>query len=132
MNVKRVDTTFPVAAVLAMLALLVFSTFAAGNPGKMTSYTTSDSIYIQKSYSSSKYRVKLYPDAEHQVLFFSASGREGKAYQLFVFDVDGKLVKSVNIRNKETTMLNKMDKGIYVFEIFSNDERIGNGQLFVR
>ena len=130
MNVKKTCTTS--AAVMGMLTLLVFSTVATANTGRMTSNISNDSIYIQKSFSSSKYRVKLYPDANHQVLFFSARGREGKAYQLFVFDVNGILVKSVNIRNKETTMLNKMEKGMYVFEVFSNDERIGNGQLFVR
>jgi hypothetical protein len=130
MNVKKTCTIS--AAVMGMLTLLVFSTVATANTGRMTSNISNDSIYIQKSFSSSKYRVKLYPDANHQVLFFSARGREGKAYQLFVFDVNGILVKSVNIRNKETTMLNKMEKGMYVFEVFSNDERIGNGQLFVR
>ena len=132
MNVKSVDTTQPVAAVLAIIVLLSFTPARAGVPVLMAAKATSDSIYIQKSYSSSKYRVKLYPDANHQVLFFSASGREGKAYQLFVFDVSGKLVKRANIRNRETTMLDNMEKGIYVFEVFSNDERIGNGQLFVR
>ena len=130
MNVKSVETTQPVAAVLAIIMLLSFTPVKAGVP--VVEKATSDSIYIQKSYSSSKYRVKLYPDADHQVLFFSASGREGKAYQLFVFDVSGKLVKRANIRNRETTMLDKMEKGIYVFEVFSNDERIGNGQLFVK
>jgi hypothetical protein len=132
MNVKSVDTTRRVAAVLAMIALLFITPANASIPVLLDGEATNDSIYIQKAYSSSKYRVKLYPDADHQVLFFSASGREGKAYQLFLFDVTGKLVRTANIRNKETTLLDNMEKGIYLFEVFSNDERIGNGRLFVR
>ncbi len=131
MNVKSVNTTRQVAALLAILMQFTF-TAEASVPVPIESNTVRDSIYIQKAFSSSKYRVKLYPDADHRVLFFSASGREGKAYQLFVFDVSGNLVRRANIRNKETTMLGNMEKGIYLFEVFSNDERIGNGQLFVR
>jgi hypothetical protein len=66
------------------------------------------------------------------VLFFSASGQSGKVYQLFLFDIDGKLVKQVNIRNRQTTVLNKIEKGNYVFEVFSDDERIENGQVIVK
>ena len=132
MNVKIVDTTRQVATVLAMTMLFSFTTRTAQVPVLRENKATRDSIYIQKSFSSSKYRVRLYPDANHEVLFFTASGREGKAYQLFVFDVSGNLVRRANIRNKETTVLANMEKGNYLFEVFSNDERIGNGQLFVR
>jgi hypothetical protein len=132
MNVKCAGTTLLVAAFLSMTVLFAVSPVSAGGTKMVTGNITRDSIYIHKAYSSSKYRVKLYPDADHQVLFFSASGREGKAYQLFVFDLNGKLIKNVNTRNKETTMLENIDKGVYVFEVFSNDERIGNGQLFIR
>ena len=131
MNVKSVDTARQVAAVLA-ITLFSITTRSATLPVRMESKAIRDSIYIQKAFSHSKYRVKLYTDANHRVLFFSASGREGKAYQLFVFDISGNLVRRANIRNKETTMLGNMEKGIYLFEVFSNDERIGNGRLFVR
>jgi hypothetical protein len=131
MNINTINTTRQVAFILAIM-LLSFTTRSAVQAVGMESKSIRDSIYIQKAFSHAKYRVKLFPDANHQVLFFSASGREGKAYQLFVFDISGNLVRRANIRNKETTMLGNMEKGIYLFEVFSNDERIGNGQLFVR
>src|SRR5687768_17489989 len=105
MNVKNVDTTRQVATVLVMFMLFSFATGTANVPVHIENNAARDSIYIHKAFSSSKYRVKLYPDANHEVLFFSASGRQGKAYQLFVFDVSGNLVRRANIRNKETTML---------------------------
>jgi hypothetical protein len=52
-----------------------------------------DTILVQKQLTSKKNKIKLYPNANHQVLFFSASGQSGKVYQLFLFDIDGKLVK---------------------------------------
>lgn len=92
----------------------------------------SDTILIQKQQVSRKHGIKLYPDAANQVLFFGAKGIYGRAYQLFIFDVEGKLVKQVNIKNKQTTVLEHIEKGDYLFEVFSDDERIENGQVIVR
>ena len=91
-----------------------------------------DSIFVEKQFTSKKYKVRLYPNANQQVLFFSASGESGRVYQLFLFDMDGTLVKQANIRNKQTTVINNLEKGVYLFEVFSDDERIENGKVTVR
>jgi hypothetical protein len=91
-----------------------------------------DTILIQKQQVSRKHGIRLYPDAGHHVLFFGAKGIYGRAYQLYIFDVEGKLVKQVNIKNKQTTVLENIEKGDYLFEVFSDDERIENGQVIVR
>ena len=122
------------------LALCVqLTTYAAGdNPsgGHRTlsgsGYDTVHSIQVNKSQSSKKYKIRLYPDARQQVLFFSANGEDGKVYQLFLFDMDGRLVSQTNIRNKETTVLTNISEGNFLFEVFTDDERIENGQLTVR
>jgi hypothetical protein len=93
---------------------------------------TSDTILIQKQQVSRRHGIRLYPDADHHVLFFGAKGIYGRAYQLYMFDVEGKLVKQVNIKNKQTTVLENIDKGDYLFEVFSDDELIENGQVIVR
>ena len=92
----------------------------------------SDTILIQKQQISRKHGIRLYPDAGHHVLFFGAKGIYGRAYQLYIFDVEGKLVKQVNIKNKQTTVLENIERGDYLFEVFSDDERIENGQVIVR
>ena len=91
-----------------------------------------DTIVINKAQTSKKYKIKIYPSATNEVVFFTASGETGKVYQLFLFDLDGTLVKQTQIRNKETTMLTNFIKGCYTFEVFSDDERIENGTLVVR
>ncbi len=99
--------------------------------GKVTVQPT-DTILVQKQLSSKKHKIKLYPNANHQVLFFSANGEEGKVFQLFLFDIDGKLIKQVNILNSQVTVLNRIDKGNYTFDVFSDDERIESGHLIVK
>jgi hypothetical protein len=93
---------------------------------------TTHSIQISKSLSSKKHKIRLYPDARQQVLFFSANGENGKVYQLFLFDMDGRLVTQTQIRNRETTVLTNISEGNFLFEVFTDDERIENGQLLVK
>jgi hypothetical protein len=122
------------------LALCVqCTTYAAGiNPsGKHNTFSRSGSdtihsIQVSKSQSSKKHKIRLYPDARQQVLFFSANGEDGKVYQLFLFDMDGRLVSQTRIRNRETTVLTDISEGNFLFEVFTDDERIENGQLTVR
>ena len=101
-------------------------------PSPDTGAETIHSIQVSKAQTSKKHKIRLYPDARQQVLFFSASGEDGKVYQLYLFDMDGRLVHQAQIRNKETTVLTTISEGKYLFEVFTDDERIENGQLTVR
>jgi hypothetical protein len=95
-------------------------------------YLYKDSIVISKLLTSKKYKIKIYPGASQEVLFFTASGEEGKVYQFFMFDIDGNLVKQTQIRNKQTTIITNFNKGCYTFEVFSDDEHIENGTLTIK
>jgi len=116
--------------IISFLAIIHSSSLAS--PGVRFTTLYGDSIVIQKQFSNKKHNIRLYPNANQEVLFFSARGEAGRVYQLFLFDIDGKLVKQANIKNNQTTVLNKIEKGNYLFEIFSDDERIENGQVIVR
>ncbi|MEO8583942.1 MAG: T9SS type A sorting domain-containing protein [Flavitalea sp.] len=91
-----------------------------------------DSILIFKQFADKSHRISLYPDANQKVIFFSVKGDEGKSYQLFVFDMDGNMVRQTEIRNKQTTLLKDIEKGVYLFQVFSNDEKIGTGRISVK
>ncbi len=91
-----------------------------------------DSIFVLTQAVSKGCKISLYPDASHTVLFFSVKGDEGKVYQLFIFDMDGRLIKQTEIRNKQTTVIRGIDNGAYLFDVFSDDIKIGSGQLTVR
>jgi hypothetical protein len=119
--------------VLTLAVCIFAATFSAsGSPATHARPQPVDTILVQKQIISKKHKIKLYPSNNQQVLLFSATGEEGKVYQLFLFDIDGKLAKQVNIRNKQTTVLNSIEKGNYLFEVFSDDERIENGQVIIR
>jgi hypothetical protein len=138
---KKTQSLKLFTGLLAMNLMLAApsSSFASGH-NKHVAYppaTFGDSgsmhhIQVNRSQFSKKYKIGLYPDASQEVLFFSAGGAENKVYQLYLFDMDGKLTNQATIRNRETTVLTHISGGNYLFEVFSNDERIGNGQLVVK
>jgi hypothetical protein len=93
---------------------------------------TVHSIQVNKSLVSKKNKIRLFPDAKQQVLFFSVNGEDKRVYQLYLFDMDGRLVNQASIRNRETTVLTTLCEGNYLFEVFTDDERIENGHLVVK
>lgn len=129
---KRKLPAVRIIATLTLCVILATWFSAASGAPAYARILTGDTIVVNKQVTSKKYKIKLYPNANHEVLFFNASGEEGKIYQLFLFDVEGKLVKQANIKNKQTTVLNNIAKGSYLFEVFSDDERIENGQVIIR
>lgn len=73
----------------------------------------------------------MYTDASQTAVFFNVKGHQGNVYHLYVFDMDGRLIKHTEARSEQTTYIKKMEKGIYLFEVFNNDDKIGNGQIAV-
>lgn len=127
---KRIATRLPI---LGLVILLLGALSSSAKNNSISPFSSDrDTIRVQKQLKSKKHKIKLYPNASHQVLFFSANGQQGRVYQFYLFDMEGKLVKQANIRNNQTTVLNKIEKGNYLFEVFSDDERIENGLVIVR
>lgn len=121
--------TKSITSVITVIALV---TTMCALPVKVSATSVADTIQIQKNSVSRLHRISLYPDANQKVVFFSVRGSEGKVYQLYMFDIEGRLVKQSETRNKQTSVIKGIDKGIYLFEVFSDDMRIGNGRIAVK
>ena len=126
-------TTLPKILLACLLVAAAVTPSNAGTPAKKPQPAMSaDSIFIRKQVISRAHKISLYTDANQKVVFFSVKGEEGRSYQLYVFDMEGKLVTRTEIRNKQTTVIKEMEKGTYSFDVFSDDMKIGNGQMTVR
>ena len=115
---------------LALFLLMLLHAPVSSNASQQGQHK--DSIVVNKLLISKKYKIKIYTGASQEALFFNASGEEGKVYQFFLFDMEGKLVKQTQIRNKQTTMITNFTKGSFTFEVFSDDEHIENGTLTIK
>jgi hypothetical protein len=125
------NNTFFATPVTALLTIVFVLSATSAEAKVERPGPKSDSIVVKKMQVSKKCTIRIYPNATHEVLFFSVTGGESKVYDLFIFDMDGKLVKRTQVRNRETTILKSFGKGSYFFEVFSNDERIENGNMII-
>ena len=46
-----------------------------------------------------------------------------------MFNIDGDLVKEYNINGSQKILIAQMPKGIYLYEFFSNDNRLKSGKI---
>ena len=128
----RKRTVRNAAILLSSITVLAATNVSMGCPLPVSTYQINNTILVQKQTTSKKHKIKIYPGADQDVLFFSARGASGKVYQLFLFDVAGNLIQQANVKNKQTTVLDNIEKGNYLFEVFSDDERIENGQVIIK
>lgn len=126
------NTTRTVRLLFVTFITLAVANTSFGCPLPALGYQIDNTILVQKQTTSKKHKIRIYPGADQDVLFFSARGTSGKVYQLFLFDVAGNLIKQANVKNKQTTVLDNIEKGNYLFEVFSDDERIENGQVIIK
>ena len=98
--------------------------------------SSEQSVIVPIQYSTDekdKKEAVVFPNpSANGIVYFSTTSSRSAQYQLYVFDLDGKLVRQKLIQSNQTTILQQLSKGTYLFEIFKNDERIDSGQLIVR
>ncbi|HEX4850608.1 MAG TPA: hypothetical protein VFV08_07375 [Puia sp.] len=98
----------------------------------VANHTARYSVVVNKNLNNKKHKVKLYTDAGQDNILFSVNGMEGKNYQLYIFDMESKLVSQVNIHNHEISVLNNISTGNYWFQVLMDDEQVESGQLTVK
>lgn len=130
------NTILILQSFLPALAMVLCSFGQPGNTGGLpiasgAEQPSGDSIIIFKNNLSRAHKVALYTDALQTAVFFNVRGHQGNVYHLYVFDMDGRLIKHTEARSEQTTYIKKMEKGVYLFEVFNNDDKIGNGQIAV-
>lgn len=129
--IPRTSVMKIVVMLSSVLLLMRGATSYAANYSGDLSGPAGDSIVIHKKFKSRSHRITLYPDATQTVVFFSVRGEQGKVYHLYLFNSEGRLVKQTEIRNRQTTFIKDIEKGVYLFDVFCDDDRIGNGQIAV-
>ena len=95
-------------------------------------------IFLLASFTI-KTRENLNPDATVSIIQendgFTVSVKTTKNntnIHFYMFTVDGRLVKELNIYGSKRISITPLEKGIYIYDFFSNDERLKNGKIELR
>jgi hypothetical protein len=101
---------------LVMIACIILSTgFRYGGNGK----TTNPEVTITILQENDGFTIAVKTNKNINVHFY-------------LFTVDGRLVKELNIYGSKRISVTPLEKGIYIYDFFSNDERLKNGKIELR
>jgi hypothetical protein len=119
-----------------LVVIFTLSSFSSTEKLPATSKSSktdrSYTIVINKLFENKNYNIEMRTNSSLHQLLITAGPQQNKSYHFYLFDIDGKLKAQANIRSNEKASFVNIAKGNYFFEIFSNDERIENGQLTVK
>ena len=73
--------------------------------------------------------VKVYPDATRKVMFVEAKETRGSKIDFFVFDLEGTLMKHFKMKTGDREKISGLEKGKYVYSVFSGDEEADHGEF---
>jgi hypothetical protein len=52
--------------------------------------------------------------------------------RFYMFTVEGRLIKELSIYGSKKISITQLEKGIYIYDFFSNDKRLKNGKIELR
>ena len=77
--------------------------------------------------------VKIYPDIIKRVMHVVAKDdNDGKGIDFFVFDLEGTLIHHSKMHTGDHQKLTGLERGVYVFRVFSGDEETASGNIDIR
>ena len=74
----------------------------------------------------------MYPDILKRVMHVVAKNNEGAEIDFFVFDLEGTIVKHYKMKSGDHQRLGDLERGKYVFSVFSGDEETASGKFDIR
>jgi len=75
--------------------------------------------------------IKLYPNPTWDGRV-NISVNNTEPLHFYVFDVSGTLMHQITLKGKNKYKITNLKKGIYMYDVFSNDESIEHGKIIVK
>src|SRR5687767_10972796 len=76
--------------------------------------------------------VKIYPDVIKREMHVVAKETKAKQIDFFVFDVEGTLLHHYKMKAKDHYKITGLERGTYVYRVFSGDEETAAGDFQIR
>ena len=69
---------------------------------------------------------------ENNDLMVSVKTSKNTNIKFYMFSVEGRLIKQLNIYGSDKISITQLEKGVYIYDFFSNDKRLKNGKIGLR
>jgi hypothetical protein len=87
---------------------------------------------VKANSSRNNNAVKIYPDPLKRVMHVVAKDNDGKEIDFFVFDLQGTLMQHYKMSEGDREKLTGLNRGKYVYHVFSGDEETATGEFEIR
>lgn len=68
-------------------------------------------------------------EQESNDIAVSVTTAENNKVEFYMFNVEGKLIKELTINGTKKINIPQLEKGIYIYDFFSKDERVKSGRI---
>jgi hypothetical protein len=110
---------------------LLFLLFAAGSFISCSVVEAlPDSDYKNRNSKHKEKSVKIYPDWLKRIIHIKSI--EKNTLDLFVFEIDGTLVRHFKMYEGDHKKLSDLDHGAYVYQVFKGDEMSESGKINIK
>lgn len=73
--------------------------------------------------------VSIKVEQQDQNITVSVKAAKKNKTQFYMFNIEGRLIKDLNIYGTKTVSITQVEKGFYTYEFFNEDERIKSGEI---
>lgn len=82
----------------------------------------------ENKYSPDGVSIKVEQE-NNDVISVSVKAAKDNKMQFFMFNVEGELIKELNIDGSKKVCITQLQKGLYMYEFFSKDARLKSGNI---
>ena len=94
---------------------------------------TLNSSFISGSTIKKEAYIKIYTDpTTNGTLCVSLLNEKNQGLQFYMFDLEGKLIDNFYLKTKTVKKIDQLRKGIYMYDVFKNDESIERGSVKIK
>ena len=112
--------------------MLVVFTASFSNRNKESINTVDKATPVLKAAAGSKKEaIRLHPNPSTNGRI-TVSSNLTETLHFYVFDLEGTLLHQIVLKDKQKKTIENLDKGIYVYDAFLNDEGIVHGNIIVK
>jgi hypothetical protein len=121
-----------ISACIALTMLMQSYASLAGDIRNEDPKEKKEAKKTKTSSSRNNNSVRIYPDILKRVMHVVAKDDEGKGIDFFVFDLEGTLIQHYKMKTGDHEKLAGLERGKYVFRVFSGDEETATGSFDIR
>ncbi|MDQ3683378.1 MAG: T9SS type A sorting domain-containing protein [Bacteroidota bacterium] len=116
-----------------VLATFIIMIALFANASKMPDVHPSENFLDLPAVIKAKHKslIKLYPNPTWDGRV-NISVNNTEPLHFYVFDVSGTLMHQITLKGKNKYKIANLKKGIYMYDVFSNDESIEHGKIIVK